>query len=57
MAVPWASVGVLAATLIACIFYLGGRIDALGDRIDAQGARLDGRMDALAADLGEGSTR
>lgn len=56
MVVAWATLGVLAATLVASFFYLGSKIDALGvelrGAIAAQGARLDARIDAVGADLG-----
>lgn len=43
----WTLIGLLTATLLGTLFYLGARIDALGSRIDAQGARLDSRIDGL----------
>jgi hypothetical protein len=67
VAVAWATLGVLAATLIASFFYLGNKIDTFGARLDAridglgadlraaieaQGARLDARIDAIGAHLG-----
>jgi len=54
-AVAWSALGVLAATVIAAIFWLGTRIDGLGaslnSRIDAQGAALGGRIDALTQEV------
>ena len=48
----WTAIGLLAATSLGSLFYLGSRIDALSSRIDALGARLDSRIDAMSADLG-----
>jgi hypothetical protein len=45
----WTAIGLLAATSLGSLFYLGARIDALGARIDALGARMDSRFDALEA--------
>jgi hypothetical protein len=60
VAVAWAAIGLLAATLVSSLFYLGSkidglesslnaRIDALGARIDSLDARLSARIDALSA--------
>jgi hypothetical protein len=53
-AAVWTAIGLLAATSLGSLFYLGSRIDALGSRIDALGsridtlgARLDARIDAV----------
>lgn len=50
----WTAIGLLAATSLGSLFYLGSRIDGLGsridglgNRIDALGARLDTRLDAI----------
>jgi len=43
----WTALGLLAATSLGSLFYLGSRIDGLGNRIDALGARLDARLDAM----------
>jgi len=43
----WTALGLLAATSLGSLFYLGSRIDGLGNRIDALGARLDTRLDAM----------
>jgi hypothetical protein len=50
----WTAIGLLAATSLGSLFYLGSRIDGLGNRIDglsnridALGARLDSRLDAM----------
>jgi hypothetical protein len=56
-AVAWAAIGILAATLLGSVFYLGSRIDNLGARIDALGARLDGRLDGLSTRIDGLSTR
>jgi len=52
----WTALGLLAATSLGSLFYLGSRIDGLGsridglgNRIDAMGARLDARLDAIEA--------
>jgi hypothetical protein len=44
----WTAIGLLAATSLGTLFYLGSKIDALG-------ARLDGRIDALASRVAPGS--
>ena len=53
--VAWTAIGLLAATLISTLFYLGSKIDHLGSslnaRIDALGARLDSMIDGLAVQL------
>jgi hypothetical protein len=67
-AVAWSALGLLAATLVAAIFWLGTRIDglgaSLGARIDGQGASLgaridaqSSRIDALASEVSRLSTR
>jgi len=48
-AAVWTAIGLLAATSLGSLFYLGARIDALGARIDALGARMDSRFDTLEA--------
>ncbi|MGH2680547.1 MAG: hypothetical protein ACRDG8_08715 [Actinomycetota bacterium] len=48
-AAVWTTIGLLAATSLGSLFYLGSRIDALGSRIDALGARMDSRFDAVAS--------
>lgn len=47
MAVAWATLGVLTATLFGTLFYLGSKIDALSARMDG----FAGRMDAMSARL------
>ena len=58
-AATWTAIGLLAATSLGSLFYLGSRIDSLAPRIDslssrvdALGARLDSRIDGISADLG-----
>ena len=53
-AAVWTAIGLLAATSLGTLFFLGsrmdaisGRIDALGARIDSLSARMDARFDAL----------
>jgi len=53
----WTTLGLLAATSLGSLFYLGSRIDALGTRIDALGSRLDVRIDALDAKVDAGFAR
>jgi hypothetical protein len=48
-AAVWTALGLLAATSLGTLFYLGSRIDALATRIDAGFARVDARFDALDA--------
>lgn len=49
----WAAIGLLAATLVSTLLFLGSKIDALDahltSRIDALDGRLSSRVDALAA--------
>lgn len=55
VAVAWTAIGLLAATLVGSLFYLGSRIDHLGDslnaRIDGLGESLNARIDSLDARL------
>jgi hypothetical protein len=47
----WTAIGLLAATSIGSLFYLGSRIDGVGSRIDGLGGRidsLDSRIDGLS---------
>lgn len=51
-AAVWTAIGLLAATSLGSLFYLGSRIDSLGGRIDSLGARTDSlgaRIDSLGA--------
>ena len=57
-AAVWTAIGLLAATSLGTLFYLGSRIDALAarmdagfDRVDARFARVDARFDGLDARL------
>jgi hypothetical protein len=57
-AAVWTAIGLLAATSLGSLFYLGARIDglgarldALGTRIDALAARMDSRFDSLEGRL------
>jgi hypothetical protein len=53
--VAWAAIGLLAATLLGTLFYLGNKIDSLdaslSGRIDSLSARLDSRIDSLSSQL------
>ena len=59
-AAVWTAIGLLAATSLGTLFYLGSRIDALAARLDARMdagfgrvdagfARVDARFDAIEA--------
>jgi hypothetical protein len=48
-AAVWTAIGLLAATSLGTLFYLGSRIDALAGRIDALAGRMDSRFDAMDA--------
>jgi hypothetical protein len=54
-AAVWTAIGLLGATSLGRLFYLGSRIDALTTRLDARMdagfARVDARFDALDARL------
>ena len=57
-AAVWTAIGLLAATSLGTLFYLGSRIDSLTARMDARFDRVDmrfdhmeERFDALAARL------
>jgi hypothetical protein len=49
----WTAIGLLAATSLGTLFYLGSRMDALASRLDARMdagfARVDARFDAVEA--------
>ena len=51
VAVAWAAIGLLAATLVSSLFYLGSRMDALGARIDAQRPSPAARIHSLETSL------
>jgi len=46
-AAVWTAIGLLAATSLGTLFYLGSRIDALASRIDARFDRVDARFDHM----------
>jgi hypothetical protein len=52
-AAVWTAIGLLAATALGTLFYLGSRMDALAARLDARMdagfARVDARFDAMEA--------
>jgi hypothetical protein len=47
----WTAIGLLAATSLGSLFYLGSRMDALGARLDARMDAGFARTDASAARL------
>jgi hypothetical protein len=55
-AAVWTAIGLLAATSLGTLFYLGARIDALGARIDGLGGRTEGKLDLLEGRFEPGST-
>jgi hypothetical protein len=46
-AAVWTAIGLLAATSLGTLFYLGSRIDALASRMDARFDRVDARFDHM----------
>ena len=50
-AAVWTAIGLLAATSLGTLFYLGSRIDSLAARLDAGFARVDTRFDAIESRL------
>ena len=46
-AAVWTAIGLLAATSLGSLFYLGSRIDALAARMDARFDRIDSRFDRM----------
>ena len=50
-AAVWTAIGLLAATSLGTVFYLGSRIDALAGRMDARFDALEARMDAFSVRL------
>ena len=46
-AAVWTAIGLLAATSLGTLFYLGSRIDALAARMDARFDRVDTRFDHM----------
>ena len=53
----WTAIGLLAATSLGSLFYLGSRIDALAGRMDTGFARVDDRIDSLAGRMDTGFAR
>jgi hypothetical protein len=49
----WTAIGLLAATLLGSLFYLGNRIDSLGTRLDSRIDGLSGRIDGLTVRVEE----
>ena len=51
-ALAWITIGLLAATLLGALVYLGNRIDSLGGKLDSKidsiGGNLDSPIDGLA---------
>jgi hypothetical protein len=46
-AAVWTAIGLLAATSLGTLFYLGSRIDVLAARMDSRFDHVDTRFDAL----------
>jgi hypothetical protein len=46
-AAVWTAIGLLAATSLGTLFYLGSGIDALTARMDARFAHIDARFDRV----------
>ena len=46
-AAVWTAIGLLAATSLGTLFYLGARIDALAARMDARFDGVDARFDHM----------
>jgi hypothetical protein len=46
-AVVWTAIGLLAASILGTLFYLGARIDALAGRMDSGFDAVEARFDAL----------
>ncbi len=57
----WTLIGLLVASILGMLFYLGNRIDALASEMrsqfQAQGARFDSRMDGMSARMDALSAR
>jgi hypothetical protein len=56
-AAVWTAIGLLAATSLGMLFYLGARIDALGARMDSRFDRMDARFDALEGRMDAANAR
>ena len=48
-AAVWTAIGLLAATALGTLFYLGARIDSLAGRMDARFDRMDSKFDDVQA--------
>ena len=46
-AAVWTAIGLLAATSLGTLFYLGSRIDAPAGRLDARFDRIDAKFDRV----------
>ena len=44
--VAWTAIGLVAATLLGMLWYLGSKLDGPSSRIDAIGASLGSRIEA-----------
>ncbi len=53
----WTLIGLLPATILAVLFYLGHRIDALGSEMRSHFARVDTRMDTMSTRIDALSVR
>lgn len=53
----WTAIGLLAATSLGTLFYLGSRIDALAGRMDARSDATLARLDATIARMDAGFAR
>jgi hypothetical protein len=56
VAVAWTAIGLLAATLLGSLYWLGSRIDALGGRLDGRIDALSSRIDALVKEVARQGT-
>jgi hypothetical protein len=50
-AAVWTAIGLVAATSLGSLFYLGARIDSLAARMEARFDRMDARTEALSQEL------
>lgn len=53
----WTLIGLLAATILGVLLYLGNRIDALASETRSGFARVDSRMDGVSARIDSLSVR
>ncbi len=53
----WTLIGLLAASILGMLFYLGNRIDALACEMRSGFARVDSRMDSMSARIDSLSVR